>query len=164
MTAEERAKIFKALADPRRVEIVDLLSKCSQCGTDLAESLGISMALLCHHWDVLVDAGILRKERVGQKRICTLDTARIREATGEWEPPLDGEVASVEVASREASAAAKGKGALVKAAGAAAKSNGAAKPAAANGAAKPAVANGAAKPTASDGARPRRRPRKRALK
>ncbi|HEX4459367.1 MAG TPA: metalloregulator ArsR/SmtB family transcription factor, partial [Polyangia bacterium] len=93
MTAEERAKIFKALADPRRVEIVDLLSKSSQCGTDLSESLGISMALLCHHWDVLVDAGILRKERVGQKRICTLDTARIREATGEWEPSLDGDVA-----------------------------------------------------------------------
>jgi len=147
MTAEERAKIFKALADPRRVEIVDLLSKSSQCGTDLAASLDISMALLCHHWDVLVDAGILRKERVGQKRICTLDTARIREATGEWEPSLDGDAAPVEVEAREVAAAtAKAKGTTAKSAASAAK------------------ANGAAKAGGPEVARPRRRQRKRALK
>jgi len=80
MSPEERAKVFKALADPRRVEIVELLAKGSQCGTTIAESLGISVALLCHHWEVLVDAGILKKERQGQLRICTLDAERLREA------------------------------------------------------------------------------------
>lgn len=86
LSADERAKVFKALSDPRRVEIVDQLAKGSLCGTELAEALGISTALLCHHWDVLVDAGILKKERQGQLRICTLDIARIREATGGWTP------------------------------------------------------------------------------
>jgi len=86
MTAEQRAKIFKALSDPRRVDIVDVLAKDgSLCGTALAESLGISLALVCHHWEVLVDAGILKKERVGQLRICTLDVEKIREATGGWD-------------------------------------------------------------------------------
>ena len=33
MSPEERAKVFKALADPRRVEIVELLAQGSQCGT-----------------------------------------------------------------------------------------------------------------------------------
>jgi DNA-binding transcriptional ArsR family regulator len=80
MSPEERAKVFKALADPRRVEIVELLAQGSQCGTTLAESLGISVALLCHHWEVLVDAGILKKERQGQLRVCTLDAERLREA------------------------------------------------------------------------------------
>jgi DNA-binding transcriptional ArsR family regulator len=80
MTPDERAKVFKALADPRRVEIVELLAQGSQCGSVLAESLGVSMALLCHHWEVLVDAGILKKERVGQLRVCSLDSARLREA------------------------------------------------------------------------------------
>lgn len=85
MTAAERAKIFKALGDPRRVDIVDILSKDgSLCGTALAESLGISLALLCHHWEVLVEAGVLRKERVGQLRVCSVDLERIREATGGW--------------------------------------------------------------------------------
>jgi ArsR family transcriptional regulator, arsenate/arsenite/antimonite-responsive transcriptional repressor len=80
MSPEERAKVFKALADPRRVEIVELLARGSQCGTSLAESLGVSMALLCHHWEVLVDAGILKKERVGQLRVCSLDSARLLQA------------------------------------------------------------------------------------
>jgi ArsR family transcriptional regulator len=85
LTAEERAKVFKALADPTRVDIVDLLAKGSQCGTVLADKLGISLALLCHHREVLVDAGILKKERVGQLRVCTLELERVREATGTWE-------------------------------------------------------------------------------
>ena len=92
MSPEERAKVFKALADPRRVEIVELLAKGSQCGTIIAESLGISVALLCHHWEVLVDAGLLKKERVGQLRVCSLDSARLREAMNmgaAWdEPPV----------------------------------------------------------------------------
>jgi DNA-binding transcriptional ArsR family regulator len=80
MSPEERAKVFKALADPRRVEIVELLARGSQCGTLLAESLGISVALLCHHWEVLVEAGILKKERQGQLRVCTLDAEHLRDA------------------------------------------------------------------------------------
>jgi ArsR family transcriptional regulator, arsenate/arsenite/antimonite-responsive transcriptional repressor len=80
MSPEERAKVFKALADPRRVEIVELLAKGSQCGTLIAEALGISVALLCHHWEVLVDAGLLKKERQGQLRVCSLDASRLREA------------------------------------------------------------------------------------
>jgi ArsR family transcriptional regulator len=90
MTPEERAKVFKALADPRRVEIVELLARGSQCGTILAESLGISVALLSHHWQVLVDAGLLKKERVGQLRYCSLDFERLREAMSmgaAWEKP-----------------------------------------------------------------------------
>jgi hypothetical protein len=44
---------------------------------------------------VLVDAGILRKERQGQLRVCTLDMDRIREATGGWSP-MAASPASVE--------------------------------------------------------------------
>jgi DNA-binding transcriptional ArsR family regulator len=96
MSTEQRAKVFKALSDPLRVDIVDALAKSGpSCGTELSEQLGVSLALLCHHWDVLLDAGILKKERVGQLRICTLDKARLREATGEW-------AASAETAIEEA--------------------------------------------------------------
>lgn len=88
MSAAERAKVFKALADPRRVDIVDMLSKDgSRCGTEMAKDLGISLALLSHHSEVLLGAGILKKERVGQLRVCTVDLDRIREATGGWAAP-----------------------------------------------------------------------------
>lgn len=85
LTPEQRAKIFKALSDERRIDIVDSLAKHgSQCGTQLAEELGISIALLCHHWEVLVEAGLVKKERQGQLRICTLNEERLAEATGTW--------------------------------------------------------------------------------
>ncbi|HEX5658445.1 MAG TPA: helix-turn-helix transcriptional regulator [Polyangiales bacterium] len=87
LTAEARAKVFKALSDPRRVDIVDSLAKHgAQSGTQLAEELGVSIALLCHHWEVLAEAGVVKKERVGQLRMCTLDLAFLREATGGWLP------------------------------------------------------------------------------
>jgi DNA-binding transcriptional ArsR family regulator len=87
LSADERAKIFKALSDPSRVEIVDsLLKHGAQCGTQLAEELGVSLALLCHHWEVLADAGLVKKERVGQLRMCTVDATRLHAATGGWLP------------------------------------------------------------------------------
>jgi DNA-binding transcriptional ArsR family regulator len=85
LSAEQRAKVFKALSDPRRVDIVDSLAKHgAQCGTQLAEELGVSIALLCHHWEVLAEAGLVKKERVGQLRMCTLDLEYLQAATGGW--------------------------------------------------------------------------------
>ena len=90
LSAEDRARVFKALADPRRLEIVDALSTHgTMCGTELAERLDVSLALLCHHWDVLVDAGLVKKQRVGQLRMCTLDQARLQEATRAFHTPLE---------------------------------------------------------------------------
>jgi DNA-binding transcriptional ArsR family regulator len=85
LSAEHRAKIFKALGDPHRLEIIDALAAGGgMSGTELAEQLDVSIALLCHHWDVLVDAGLVRKQRIGQVRVCTLDKEKLREATGAW--------------------------------------------------------------------------------
>jgi DNA-binding transcriptional ArsR family regulator len=88
LSPEERAKVFKALAEPSRVHIVDMLVKHGPlCGTELADKLGISLALLCHHWDVLIEAGIVHKERVGQARYCTLDLSGLHKATSDWGDP-----------------------------------------------------------------------------
>jgi len=85
LTAEERAKIFKALADPSRVAIVDMVAaQGPMSGTELSERLGISLALLCHHWDVLIEAGLVHKERVGQARYCTVDLSKLQVATTGW--------------------------------------------------------------------------------
>src|SRR4051794_20388562 len=86
LSAEQRAKVFKALSDPTRVDIVDALAKHGPlCGTELSERLEISLALLSHHWDVLVEAGLIRKRRVGQLRYCALDPEKLREAMGGWD-------------------------------------------------------------------------------
>lgn len=92
MSAEQRAKVFKALADAHRVAIVDSLAKNGpRCGTELSNELGISVALISHHWDVLVEAGLITKERVGQARYCSLDLEKLHQATEGW----DGYVAAL---------------------------------------------------------------------
>lgn len=116
MSPDERAKVFKALADPRRVAIVEHLARGSECGTILAESLGISIALLSHHWDVLVQAGILRKERKGQLRVCSLDGERLRQAMtlGDGSEPMSGSSALPAAPKRRKSPVQKPRGASKK--------------------------------------------------
>ena len=73
--AERRAAVFKALGDPKRLRMVDFLRKHGgeATGTELAQDAGISLALLCHHADALVDSGIVRKRKEGQTSYWTLD-------------------------------------------------------------------------------------------
>lgn len=71
---EARARVFAALSDPTRLRLVELLGEEEElCGTHIAERAGISMALLSHHWKVLADAGVVTRERRGQRQFCRVD-------------------------------------------------------------------------------------------
>jgi DNA-binding transcriptional ArsR family regulator len=74
-SAERRAAVFKALGDPTRLRIVDFLRKRSgeATGSEVAAHAGISLALLCHHADALIEAGIVRKRKEGQTSYWALD-------------------------------------------------------------------------------------------
>jgi DNA-binding transcriptional ArsR family regulator len=66
-TAEQRAAVFKALGEPTRLRIVDFLRRRGEAtGTEVAEHAGISLALLCHHSDELIDSGVVLKRKEGQ--------------------------------------------------------------------------------------------------
>src|SRR5882724_7026685 len=74
LSLEERARIFAALSDPTRLRLVELLAGEEElCGTHIADRAGISMALLSHHWKVLADAGVVVRERRGQRQYCRVD-------------------------------------------------------------------------------------------
>jgi DNA-binding transcriptional ArsR family regulator len=87
VSAEHRAAVFKALGEPTRLRIVDYLRHrgYEATGTEVAEHAGISLALLCHHADALVEAGIVRKRKEGQVSYWTVDrqalTAAMRTLT-----------------------------------------------------------------------------------
>ncbi len=80
MSPEERAKVFKALADPRRVEIVELLAQGSQCGTTPGRIPRHQRGFALSPLGSAGRRGILKKERQGQLRVCTLDAERLRTA------------------------------------------------------------------------------------
>jgi len=71
---ERRARVFAALSDPTRLRLVEILASEEElCGTQMANRAGISVALLSHHWKILDAAGVVRRERRGQKQFCTVD-------------------------------------------------------------------------------------------
>ena len=65
--AEATARLFKALADPHRVKIVNLLATSpeSVCVCEFTESLGLSQPTVSHHLKKLVQAGLLDREQRG---------------------------------------------------------------------------------------------------
>ena len=65
--AETTARVFKALADPHRVRIVNLLANHNEprCVCDFTEPLGISQPTVSFHLKKLVEAGLLDRERRG---------------------------------------------------------------------------------------------------
>jgi ArsR family transcriptional regulator len=65
--AAATARLFKALADPHRVRIVNLLATTGEpaCGCDLEEPLGLSQPTVSFHLKKLADAGLLDREKRG---------------------------------------------------------------------------------------------------
>jgi ArsR family transcriptional regulator len=65
--AEATAALFKALADPHRVRVVNLLAVSGEsvCVCDLTETLGLSQPTVSFHMKKLVDAGLLDREQRG---------------------------------------------------------------------------------------------------
>jgi ArsR family transcriptional regulator len=74
ITSDQRIAILKALADPRRMEIIERLSAqegCSAC-SDLREYLPISAPTLSHHLKELESAGLIEIAREGKFARLTL--------------------------------------------------------------------------------------------
>lgn len=68
LSTTDLARIFKALADPVRVRILFLVghSTTEECGfADLARIIEIPQSSLSHHLHVMVNAGVLLRERRG---------------------------------------------------------------------------------------------------
>jgi ArsR family transcriptional regulator, arsenate/arsenite/antimonite-responsive transcriptional repressor len=65
--AEATARLFKALADPHRVKIINLLATSPDpvCVCEFTGPLGISQPTVSHHLKKLVQAGLLNREQRG---------------------------------------------------------------------------------------------------
>jgi DNA-binding transcriptional ArsR family regulator len=78
--AESQAKIFASLSDPVRLRFVRALSGSQErTGSDLAAELGVSLALLCHHSKILVEAGVVAKRKEGQTTHYRVNRALLKE-------------------------------------------------------------------------------------
>jgi ArsR family transcriptional regulator len=66
--AEATATLFRALADPARVRIVNALATTDEpvCVCELIGPLGLSQGTVSHHLKKLTDAGLLEREQRGR--------------------------------------------------------------------------------------------------
>jgi len=80
VSPESQAKVFAALGDPLRVRFVrELVERGEQSGTAMAERLGISLALLCHHSNVLLAAGLVEKRKQAQTTFYRANRAMLKD-------------------------------------------------------------------------------------
>jgi ArsR family transcriptional regulator len=86
---DELARVLKALADPSRLSIFNMLMEGVQCNCEIAERLGFSLSLISHHLRVLHDVGLVQSERddddarwiyhsVDRQKLAQLDAAMRR--------------------------------------------------------------------------------------
>jgi ArsR family transcriptional regulator len=66
--AAATAELFKALADPARVRIVNVLAGSSNpvCACEFEPALGLSQPTVSHHLKKLVEAGLVGREQRGK--------------------------------------------------------------------------------------------------
>lgn len=74
------SQVFKALGDPTRRQILDLLKEGDLSAGEIAEGFAMTKASISHHLNLLKQAGLVRVRRDGQRQIYTLHTTVFQEA------------------------------------------------------------------------------------
>jgi ArsR family transcriptional regulator len=66
--AAATAQLFKALGDPARVKIVNLLarSEAPVCACEIVPAVGLAQATVSHHLKKLTQTGLLEREQRGK--------------------------------------------------------------------------------------------------
>ena len=81
-TAEQLARLLKAVADPARLQLLALLKSSpegSACVCDLTGPLGLSQPTVSHHLRVLKEAGLVLREQRGTWAWFSVNGRRLQE-------------------------------------------------------------------------------------
>ena len=89
-------QVFHAFGDPTRRKLIEQLSYGPASASDLAKPLGITLAAVVQHLQVLERSGVVRTHKVGRVRTCQLEPTGlniaaewIAERRAVWERRLD---------------------------------------------------------------------------
>jgi DNA-binding transcriptional ArsR family regulator len=82
MSEEQLSRVFSALADPTRRDLVTRLTSGDATLTELASSYDVSVQAVSKHLKVLEDAGLVRRTQVAQSRPCHLEADVLDLMTG----------------------------------------------------------------------------------
>ncbi|MBT2596533.1 metalloregulator ArsR/SmtB family transcription factor [Arthrobacter sp. ISL-72] len=83
--AQRRALVFKALADPNRLRLLSIVKAGESgeaCVCDLTEPMDLGQPTVSHHLKVLVEAGLLNREKRGTWAYYSLVPGALEETAG----------------------------------------------------------------------------------
>ena len=63
MKSQSLAKTLKALSDPTRLRIFDMLMGGMYCNCEISEQLDLSLSLVSHHLRILREVGLVQGQR-----------------------------------------------------------------------------------------------------
>jgi len=63
---EQAALLFRALSDPNRLAIIDMIKTEEKCACKILEELQITQPTLSHHMKILCDSGLVNSRREGK--------------------------------------------------------------------------------------------------
>jgi len=73
-------RVFHALADPGRRVMLERLSKGPASVSELGKPLTMSLAAVVQHVQVLEESGLVRSQKLGRIRTCSLNPSALRSA------------------------------------------------------------------------------------
>jgi DNA-binding transcriptional ArsR family regulator len=85
---KQKAKIFKALSDPIRMEIVTYLRDGEKCVCEIVPHLELIQPLVSRHLKILKDTGIVRCRKDGTKRMYSIVDQEIYQVVDALTPKL----------------------------------------------------------------------------
>jgi DNA-binding transcriptional ArsR family regulator len=73
-------RVFQALADPGRRIMLERLSQGPASVSELGRPLAMSLAAVVQHVQVLEASGLVRSQKLGRTRTCSLNSSALRSA------------------------------------------------------------------------------------
>ncbi len=86
--AATTADAFNAVAEPRRRQILDLLSGGERSVTELVEELGLAQPLVSKHLRVLREVGLVQVRDAGRQRLYRLEAGPLQ-SIADWLRPYE---------------------------------------------------------------------------
>ena len=76
-------RVFHALSDASRRQMIERLSEGPVSVSELAKPLGVSLAAVVQHLQLLEQCSLVRSEKIGRTRLCRMEPAGLR-AVEKW--------------------------------------------------------------------------------
>ncbi len=79
---EANAKIFKALSDPNRLKIIEMLTCEEKCACEILNQFHFTQPTLSHHMKVLMECGLVISRREGTWNYYKLNCSNVKKILG----------------------------------------------------------------------------------